>query len=118
MSIFFRRCLFSHFQETHLESIGENEFLFAKGEFDVDKLFVLVDFTTSPNYLVIALISCCVCLKTDFTEVFRTYDRVSLLLSQFFSGKDIFFRDNTNSQFGTKFIKYGTFFRYFVPNNY
>ena len=44
MSIFFRRCLFSHFQETHLESIGENEFLFAKGEFDVDKLFVLVDF--------------------------------------------------------------------------
>lgn len=44
MSIFFRRCLFSHFQETHLESIGEDEFLFAEGEFNMDKLLVLVDF--------------------------------------------------------------------------
>ena len=44
MSIFFRRCLFSHFQETHLERIGEDELLFAEGEFDMDELFVLVDF--------------------------------------------------------------------------
>ena len=33
-----------HLQESHQECIGEDEFLFAEGEFDVDKLFVLVDF--------------------------------------------------------------------------
>ena len=33
-----------HLQESHQECIWEDEFLFAKGEFDVDKLLLLVDF--------------------------------------------------------------------------
>ena len=33
-----------HLQESHKEGIWEDEFLFAEGEFDVDKLFILVDF--------------------------------------------------------------------------
>ena len=36
--------LLLHLQESHKECIGEDEFLFAEGEFDVDKLFILVDF--------------------------------------------------------------------------
>lgn len=33
-----------HLQESHQERIGEDEFPFAEGKFDVDKFLVLVDF--------------------------------------------------------------------------
>ena len=36
-----------YLQESHQERIGEDEFLFAEGEFDMDKLLVLVDFDNS-----------------------------------------------------------------------
>ena len=34
----------SNLQESHQEGVGEDEFLFAEGELNVNKLFVLVDF--------------------------------------------------------------------------
>ena len=49
--------LLLNLQETHQERIGEDEFLFAESEFDVDKFLILVTFYNGPlpNFLCMAV---------------------------------------------------------------